>query len=96
VNTVMNLRIAYNFGNFLCSCTTGDLWSRAQLREVSYWLGFRDFGVSVRTSQFSSVLRIFTCWSEERVANYRVSTNRNNSSEKTQGNTKKDEEKLIS
>jgi hypothetical protein len=25
VNTVMNLRIAYNFGNFLCSCTTGDL-----------------------------------------------------------------------
>jgi hypothetical protein len=36
VNTVMNLRVSYNFGKFLSSCTTGGFSRRAQLREVSY------------------------------------------------------------
>jgi hypothetical protein len=35
VNTVMNLRVLYNFGDFFSSCTTGDFSKRAQLREVS-------------------------------------------------------------
>jgi hypothetical protein len=36
VNTVMNLRVPYNAGKFLSSCTTGGLSRRAQLHEVSY------------------------------------------------------------
>jgi hypothetical protein len=35
VDTVMNLRIPYNFGNLLSSCTTGRFSRRAQLHEVS-------------------------------------------------------------
>jgi hypothetical protein len=34
-NTVMNLRIPYNVGKFLSSCTTDGFSRRAQLREVS-------------------------------------------------------------
>jgi hypothetical protein len=30
VNTVMNLRVPYNFGTFLSSCTTGGFSGRAQ------------------------------------------------------------------
>jgi hypothetical protein len=39
VNTVMNLRVQKNFGNFLSSCTTGSFSRRAQLREVSCTVG---------------------------------------------------------
>jgi hypothetical protein len=35
VNTVMNLRIPQNAGNFLNSCTIGGFSRRAQLHEVS-------------------------------------------------------------
>jgi hypothetical protein len=35
VNTVMSLRVAYNFGKFLNSCTTGGFSRRAQLHVVS-------------------------------------------------------------
>jgi hypothetical protein len=35
VNTVMNLRVPYNFGKFFNSCTTGGFSRRAQLHEVS-------------------------------------------------------------
>jgi hypothetical protein len=35
VNTVMNLRVPYNVGKFLISCTTGGFSRRAQLHEVS-------------------------------------------------------------
>jgi hypothetical protein len=33
VNTVMNLRVPYNAGNFLSSCTVGTLSRRAHLHE---------------------------------------------------------------
>jgi hypothetical protein len=33
VNTVMNLRVPYNSGNFLSGCTTGSFPRRAQLRK---------------------------------------------------------------
>jgi hypothetical protein len=33
VNTVMNLRVPYNAGKFLSSCTTGGFPRRAQLHE---------------------------------------------------------------
>jgi hypothetical protein len=33
VNTVMNLRVPYNAGKFLSSCTTGGFSRRAQLHE---------------------------------------------------------------
>jgi hypothetical protein len=33
VNTVMNLRVPYNFGKFLSSCTIGSFSRRAQLRK---------------------------------------------------------------
>jgi hypothetical protein len=36
VNTVMNLRVPLNAGNFLSSCTTGGFSRRAQLHGVSY------------------------------------------------------------
>jgi hypothetical protein len=35
VNTVMNLRVPSNAGEFLSICTTGGFSSRAQLHEVS-------------------------------------------------------------
>jgi hypothetical protein len=35
VNTVMNLRVLYNVGQFFSSCPTGDLARRAQLHGVS-------------------------------------------------------------
>jgi hypothetical protein len=35
VNTVTNLRVPYNVGKFLSSCTTGGFSRRAQLHEVS-------------------------------------------------------------
>jgi hypothetical protein len=35
VNTVINLRVPYNFGKFLSSCTTGGFSRRTQLHEVS-------------------------------------------------------------
>jgi hypothetical protein len=35
VNTVMNLRVPQNVGNFLSSCATGGLTRRAQLHGVS-------------------------------------------------------------
>jgi hypothetical protein len=35
VDTVMNLRVPYNAGKFLSSCTTGGFSRRAQLHEVS-------------------------------------------------------------
>jgi hypothetical protein len=35
VNKVMNLRVPYNAGKFLSSCTTGGFSRRAQLHEVS-------------------------------------------------------------
>jgi hypothetical protein len=35
VNTVMNLRVPQNVGNFLSSCTTGGFSRRAQLNKVS-------------------------------------------------------------
>jgi hypothetical protein len=35
VNTVMNLRVPYNFGKFLSSCATGGFTRRAQLHGVS-------------------------------------------------------------
>jgi hypothetical protein len=35
VNTVMNLRVPYNAGKFLSSCTIGGFSRRAQLHEVS-------------------------------------------------------------
>jgi hypothetical protein len=35
VNMVMNLRVPYNVGKFLSSCTTGSFSRRAQLNEVS-------------------------------------------------------------
>jgi hypothetical protein len=34
VNTVMNLRVPYNAGKFLSSCTVGGFSRRAQLHEV--------------------------------------------------------------
>jgi hypothetical protein len=37
VNTVMNLRVSLNPGEFLSSCTTGGFSRRAQLHEVSYF-----------------------------------------------------------
>jgi hypothetical protein len=39
VNTVMNLRVRYNFGQFLNSCVTGGFSGRAQLHGVSYVVG---------------------------------------------------------
>jgi hypothetical protein len=36
VNTVMNLRVPYNAGKFLNSCTTGNFSRKAQLHEFSY------------------------------------------------------------
>jgi hypothetical protein len=33
VNTVMNLRVPYNAGKFLSSCTIGSFSTRAQLHE---------------------------------------------------------------
>jgi hypothetical protein len=33
VNTVMNIRVPYNAGNFLSGCTIGGFSGRAQLRE---------------------------------------------------------------
>jgi hypothetical protein len=33
VNTVINLRVSLNAGNFLSSCTTGGFSRRAQLHE---------------------------------------------------------------
>jgi hypothetical protein len=35
VNTVMNLRVPYNFGKFFSSCATGGFSSRTQLHGVS-------------------------------------------------------------
>jgi hypothetical protein len=35
VDTVMNLRVPYNTGKFLSSCTTGGFARRAQLHEVT-------------------------------------------------------------
>jgi hypothetical protein len=35
VNTQMNLRVPYNFGKFLSSCTTGGFSRRAQHHEVN-------------------------------------------------------------
>jgi hypothetical protein len=35
VNTVMNLRVPYNVGNFLSGCATGGFSRRAQLHGVS-------------------------------------------------------------
>jgi hypothetical protein len=35
VNMVMNLRVPYNVGKFLSSCTTGDFSIRAHLHGVS-------------------------------------------------------------
>jgi hypothetical protein len=35
VNTIMNLRVPWNFRAFLSSCTTGGISRRAQLHEVS-------------------------------------------------------------
>jgi hypothetical protein len=35
VNTVMNLRVPYNFGKFLSSCATGDFSRRPWLHGVS-------------------------------------------------------------
>jgi hypothetical protein len=55
VNTVINLRVPYNFGNFLSSCTTGGFSTRAQLHGVSYhsrcsWIIFEvDKTISFRT-----------------------------------------------
>jgi hypothetical protein len=37
VNTVTNLRVPYNAGKFLSSCTTGGFSRRCQLRTVSYF-----------------------------------------------------------
>jgi hypothetical protein len=39
VNTVMNLRVPLNAGNFLNSCTTGSFSSMALIYEVSYITG---------------------------------------------------------
>jgi hypothetical protein len=36
VNTAINLRIPYNTGKFLNSCTAGGFSRRAQLHEVSH------------------------------------------------------------
>jgi hypothetical protein len=36
VSTAMNLRVPYNAGKFLSSCTIGDFSRRAQLHEVSF------------------------------------------------------------
>jgi hypothetical protein len=36
VNTVMNLRVPYNFGKFLSSCTTGGYSRRSRLHGVSF------------------------------------------------------------
>jgi hypothetical protein len=36
VKTVMNLRVPFNFGNFLNTCTIGGFSRSAQLHEVSY------------------------------------------------------------
>jgi hypothetical protein len=38
VNTIMNLRVSQNAGNFLSGCTTGGFSRRAQLHEVSFSL----------------------------------------------------------
>jgi hypothetical protein len=38
VNTVMNLRVSYNYGKFLSSCTIGGFSRRAQLHEVTHVL----------------------------------------------------------
>jgi hypothetical protein len=35
VNTVMNLPVPQNAGNFFSSCTTGNFSRRAQLHEIS-------------------------------------------------------------
>jgi hypothetical protein len=35
VNTVMNLRVPYNFGKFLSGCATGGFSRRSQLHGVS-------------------------------------------------------------
>jgi hypothetical protein len=35
VNTIMNLRVRYNVGKFLCRCTTSGFSRRPQLQEVS-------------------------------------------------------------
>jgi hypothetical protein len=37
MNTIMNLRVLYNVGKFLSTCTTGGFSRRAQLHEVSYF-----------------------------------------------------------
>jgi hypothetical protein len=37
VNTVMNLRVPYNAGKFLSTCTIGGFSSRAEHHEVSYY-----------------------------------------------------------
>jgi hypothetical protein len=36
VITVLNLRLPYNVGKFLCSCTTGSFSRMAQIHEISY------------------------------------------------------------
>jgi hypothetical protein len=36
MNTVINIRVSENAGNFFCSCTTGGFSRRAQFHVVSY------------------------------------------------------------
>jgi hypothetical protein len=40
VNTVMNLRVLYNFGKFVSSCVTGGFSRRPQLHVVIYLVSY--------------------------------------------------------
>jgi hypothetical protein len=51
VNTIMNIRVTQNVGEFWSSCTTGGFSRRAQLHEVS-WFQAVDFFLMLRGAPF--------------------------------------------
>jgi hypothetical protein len=53
VNTVMNLRVPYNAGKFLSSCTIGGFSRRAQLHEVA----LHEVKIQLHCIRLSSIFR---------------------------------------